>query len=129
VADIASSKSVCEVVDHAGFSDDERVACAQRGEDFWWSVLDLVCRDDVVEAVDISVVELVVVEMILFLLPLTDVWCGAGAYQVSVTDLADATHVFEAEDVGVHGSYEKTRIVGAAKADVTHAQKDVGSDL
>lgn len=129
MADVASSKSICEVIDHAGFGDDERVAGTKCGEDFWWCVLDLVCWNDIVEAVDISVIKLVVVKVILFLLPLADVRCSARTYQISVTDLADATHVFETEDVGVHGGYEKTRVVGAAKADVTHAQKDVGSDL
>ena len=68
-----ASKSVGEVVDHASFGDDERVSCSKRGEHLWWRVLYLFCRNDVVEAMNVAVVELVVVEMILLLLPLRDV--------------------------------------------------------
>ena len=38
-----------------------------------------------------------------------------------MTQLADAADVLETEDVGMHGGYEKARVVGATKADVTHA--------
>ena len=46
-----------------------------------------------------------------------------------MANLADAANVFEAEDVRVHGCDEQTRVVGAAKADISHSQEDVGSDL
>lgn len=129
MANGASSQRVGEIVDHAGFGNNKRIACAQGGEHFGRGVLDLFGRNDIVEAVNVAVVELVVVEVIFLLLPLADVGCGAGAYQVAVAHLADATNVFEAEDVRVHGGDEKARIVGAAEADVAHAQEDVGAYL
>ena len=77
MANGTSSKCIGEIVDHAGFGEDERVAIAQGSENFWWCVLNLFGGDDVVEAVNVAVVELVIIEVILLFLPLADIGSGA----------------------------------------------------
>lgn len=129
VARCARPTCFTEVILLPRFSNDERILLPEKVDHRIWSVLDAFGWYGFVEAMDVTVIELVKEEMILLLLPRSDIGCCSIANQVTMSHFADSADRFEREDFRVHGGDEQPWVSGDAPRHIARPEKEVGSDV
>lgn len=100
MADCTAADRVAQICSHATLSDDEGVALTKDVEYFCRSIAKFIGRNDIVVAMNVSVIELIVVEVVVLLLPRADL--RRVANELAMADFAEASDILERKEIGVH---------------------------